>query len=94
MQCLKYKVLGKNVSNFENNRLKDEKISKSKAEIEKLLPEIKNYINENLVSKDQKSYVRNNVDEKMDISILGAVVPFKVFTPKEKKIQNTVEKII
>ena len=89
-----YKVLGKNVSNFENNRLKDEKISKSKAEIEKLLPEVKKYINENMLSDDKKSYVRNNVDKKMDISLLGTVVPFKVFTPKEKKVQNTVEKII
>ena len=89
-----YKTLGKNVSDFENNRLKDEKISKSKIEIEKLMPELKKYINENMLADDKKSYVRNNVDKKMDISLLGSVVPFKVFTPKEKKIQNTVEKII
>lgn len=88
-----YKVLGKNVSNFENNRIKDEKIEKSKIELEKLRTDIKKYINENLVSKDEKSYVRNNVDEKMDISLVGTVVPFKVFTPKEKKIKNTIEKI-
>ena len=88
-----YKVLGKNVSDFENNRLKDEKISKSKVEIEKLRTEIKKYINENLYDEDKKSYVRNAEDKKMDISILGAVVPFKVFTPKEKKVENTVERI-
>ena len=29
----------------------------------------------------------------MDISILGVVVPFKMFSPKEKKILNTVERI-
>ena len=29
----------------------------------------------------------------MDVSIIGSVVPFNVFTPKEKKIQNTVERI-
>ena len=89
-----YKILGKNVSEFQNNRLKDEKISKSKVEIEKLMVELKKYVNENMVSKDKKSYVRNNVDEKMDISLIGTVVPFKVFTPKEKKVQNTIEKII
>ena len=89
-----YKILGKNVSEFQNNRLKDEKISKSKVEIEKLLLELKKYINENMVSKDKKFYVRNNVDEKMDISLIGTVIPFKVFTPKEKKVQNTIEKII
>ena len=29
----------------------------------------------------------------MDISILGAVNPYKLFSPKEKKILNTVERI-
>ena len=29
----------------------------------------------------------------MDISIIGAVTPFEVFKPKEKKIQNTIERI-
>ena len=30
----------------------------------------------------------------MDISIVGAVTPFNVFTPKEKNITNTIERII
>ena len=88
-----YKALGKNVSEFENNRLKEEKISKSRVEIEKLQVEIKKYINDNMYDEQKSSYVRNKEDRKMDISILGAVVPFNVFTPKEKKIQNTIEKI-
>lgn len=88
-----YKILGKNVSDFENNRLKDEKISKSTLELEKLRTEIKKYINDNLYDEDKKCYVRNMEDKKMDISILGAVVPFKLFTTKEKKVQNTVERI-
>ena len=29
----------------------------------------------------------------MDISLLGLVYPFNMFSPKEKKIQNTVERI-
>lgn len=88
-----YKALGKNVSDFENNRLKDEKIQKSKLEIEKLQVEIKKYINENMYDKEKKSYVRNSEDKKMDISLVGAVSPFKVFTPKEKKILNTIDRI-
>ncbi len=88
-----YKVLGKDVSNFENNRLKEEKIQKSIKEIEKLQLAIKKYINDNFYDSNQNSYVRNMDDRKMDISILGAVVPFNVFTAKEKKVQNTVEKI-
>ena len=88
-----YKSLGKNVSGFENNRLKDEKILKSKLEIEKLLVEIKKYINENMYDEEKKSYVRNAEDKKMDISIVGSVTPFNVFTPKEKNVLNTIERI-
>lgn len=88
-----YNILGKNVSEFENNRLKEEKISKSKKELEKLMLEIKKYINKNMYDEEKKSYVRNPEDKKMDISILGAITPFKLFKAKEKKIQNTVERI-
>jgi oligosaccharide amylase len=88
-----YKILGKNVSDFENNRLKDEKISKSKLELEKLQTELKKYIITNMYDEEKKCYVRNPEDKKMDISILGSVVPFKVFTAKEKKIENAVERI-
>ena len=88
-----YKALGKNVSDFENNRLKDEKVQKSKLEIEKLLVEIKKYINENMYDEERKSYVRNSEDRKMDISIVGTVTPFNVFTPTEKNVLNTIERI-
>ena len=88
-----YNTLGNDVSNFENNRLKEEKISKNKKQLEKLLVEIKKYINENMYDEEKKSYVRNTEDKKMDISLLGATVPFNVFKPKEKKMQNTVERI-
>lgn len=89
-----YKVLGKNVSDFEGgNRLKNEKVAKSSKEISTLQSKIKKYINENLYDEVKSCYVRNEEDKRMDISLLGAVVPFKVFTPKEKKIINTVERI-
>ncbi len=88
-----YRVLGKNVSEFENNRLKEEKVQKNEREIEKIQTEIKKYINQNLYDEEKKSYIRNIDDKRMDISILGAVTPFNVFKPKEKKIRNTVERI-
>lgn len=88
-----YDILGNDVSEFENNRLKEEKVSKSKKEIEKLQVEVKKFINDNMYDNEKKSYVRNTSDCKMDISILGAVTPFNVFKPKEKKMQNTVERI-
>lgn len=88
-----YDALESDVSEFENNRLKEEKISKSRKEIEKLQLEVKKYINKNMYDEEKKTYVRNPEDRKMDISILGSVTPFNVFKPKEKKIQNTVERI-
>ena len=88
-----YRALGKNISEFENNRLKEEKVQKNEKEIEKLQLGIKHYIEENLYDEGKKSYVRNPEDKKMDISILGAVTPFNLFKPKENKIKNTVESI-
>ena len=88
-----YRVLGKNVSEFENNRLKEEKVQKNEREIEKIQTELKKYINKNLYDEERKTYLRNTEDKKMDISILGAVTPFNVFKPKEKKIRNTIENI-
>ena len=88
-----YKALGNNVSEFENNRLKEEKINKNIDEILKLQVEIKKYIDTNLYDENRKSYVRNTEDKRIDISMLGAVVPFNVFSPKEKKILNTIDNI-
>ena len=48
----------------------------------------KKFINEKLYDPETNSYCRNIEDKKMDISILGAVEPFKVFKPKEKKIKK------
>ena len=86
-----YKELGKNTSNFENNRLKEEKVQKTQRELENLRVELKKYINENLYDEQKKSYVRNAEDRKMDISLIGAVTPFNVFKPKEAKVRNTIE---
>lgn len=88
-----YRVLGKNVSEFENNRLKEEKVQKNEREIEKIQVKLKRYIEENLYDEQKKSYVRNTEDRRMDISLLGAVTPFNVFKPKEPKVKNTVESI-
>ena len=88
-----YKVLGNKVSDFEKNRLKEEKVAKNERELEKLQEGIKKYINENMYDEEKKCYVRNAQDKKMDISIIGSVTPFNVFKAKEKKIENTIERI-
>jgi len=53
----------------------------------------KGYIIDNFYDEENKCFVRNKQDKKMDISILGLVTPFNVFSPNEKKITNTIERI-
>ena len=77
---------------FEKNRLKIEKIEKELQILRKYLVEIKNYILKNLYDNNKKTFIRNK-DQKMDISLLGLVTPFKVIAPKEKKMLNTLERI-
>lgn len=78
---------------YETNRLKLEQIAKSNLRLEKYLVEIKKYILDNFYDKDKKCFVRNKTDKRMDISLLGLVYPFNIFSPKEKKMENTVERI-
>lgn len=76
-----------------NNRLKQESINKNKEIIKSQLQVMKKYVLKNLFDEKGKTFVRNVEDRKMDISILGTVTPFNMFSPKEKNIANTVEKI-
>lgn len=78
---------------FENNRLKVEAINKQVKKLEVLVLDIKEYCLREFYDDNKKSYVRNTVDRKIDISMLGTVTPFNMFTPKEKNIQNTIERI-
>jgi oligosaccharide amylase len=93
-----YEIIEQEKENKENkeqakNRLKQEDITEQKEILTKDLVKIKNYVLKTFYNENKKCLKRNNIDEKMDISILGAVTPFAMFSPKEKKIANTVEKI-
>ncbi len=77
----------------QKNRLKVEAMNKLEARIIKYQDEIKKYILENLYDEETKTFLRNLNDKQTDISELGIVVPFSIFSPSEKKVQNTVEKI-
>lgn len=86
------KIYEKLKPEFEGNRLKIEKIEKELTILRKYLIGIKQYILKNLYDEKRKSFIRNK-DGKMDISLLGLVTPFKLFSPKEKEILNTIERI-
>ena len=77
----------------EKNRLKIEALNKQIKILENQRVNLKQYALVEFYNDEKKTYVRNNDDKKLDISLLGAVVPFKMFTAKEKKVLNTVEKI-
>lgn len=78
---------------FENNRLKIEAMNKKIKALEQGMFDIKEYCLQNFYDETKKAYVRNGDDKKMDISILGAITPFEMFSPKEKNIENTIERI-
>ena len=77
----------------QNNRLKVEAMNKLENATKKYNQEIKKYISNNLYNEKTKTFTRNLKDEKTDISLLGVVTPFDIFSPKEKKVLNTIEKI-
>ena len=80
----------KEVTNeFSNNRLKIEAIEKRKKVLEKRQREIKDFVLHHFYDEGKKSFVRNLNDGRIDISILGAVYPFKLFTSKEKRVLTT-----
>lgn len=78
---------------FIKNRVKQENVNKEKIALREMNVKIKEYILKTFYDESKKSFVRNVEDKKMDISILGAVTPFNVFTSNEKKILNTIERI-
>lgn len=78
---------------FTSNRLKLEQIAKENEMLQKRMRQIKEYISVKFFNEEKKTFVRNLEDDRLDISILGAVTIFNVFTPKEKNILNTIEKM-
>lgn len=77
---------------FAEKKLRLEKIEKEEIVLKKYLLQIKDYILRKLYDNNKKTFIRN-IDAKIDISLLGLVTPFKLFTPKDKKILNTIEMI-
>lgn len=78
---------------YKENRVRIEELRKLTEKLEKYRREIKKYLLNTMCDQDTKALRRNTKDRLMDVSIIGSVVPFGMFTPREKKILNTVEKI-
>jgi GH15 family glucan-1,4-alpha-glucosidase len=80
-------------SSFSENLKKLEAIKKRDEDFKIYIEKLKEYAEKTFFDDDKKTFVRNNDDKKIDISLLGAVVPFKMIDSKDKRILNTVEKI-
>ncbi len=78
---------------FVSNRLKQDEVLKEKEILNQGKDDLKRYVQNNLYDEEKKSFVRNEMDKRMDISLLGLVTPFEMFMPKDKKILNTIERI-
>ena len=87
------KIIKEVKGEFANNRLKIEALEKTRKLLEKRVRDIKEHVLKNYYDEDKKSFVRNTDDRRIDISILGAVTPFNMFAPKEKKVLNTIERM-
>lgn len=75
------------------NRLKMEQIRSKKATIEELMPKIKRYIFVKFYDEDIKSFTRSDKENIVDISSILLSALFEVFSPKEAKMETTMENI-
>ncbi len=78
---------------YENNSKKIDIILKEQEVLKEYCARIKEYCKNNFYDEEKKSYVRNLVDRKLDISLLGTIIPFNMFDKDNEKIKNTIEKI-
>jgi len=87
------KIFKESIVLFDNNRLKKEAINKQIKLLEEQIVLVKDYALKNFYDEERKSFVRNTVDKRIDISLLGAVVPFGMLKPTEKIVENTIERM-
>ena len=64
----------------EKNRLKLESVNKIEKKLEFYKKEIKKYVDKNLYNEKMNVLKRNTNDEIVDISVVGAVVPFEMYS--------------
>lgn len=74
-----YKILEQKLCNIEK--------------LEEYKTKIKNYCMENLYNKETKVLKRNTRDDVMDISMLGAITPFRMLDVNQPEVVNTIEKM-
>jgi GH15 family glucan-1,4-alpha-glucosidase len=90
--CMKeiYNEIGSRQVNFRIIKEKNRKLIKK---VEGYIEILKKYVNENFINQKVNILKRNLKDDYMDISMLGAILPFNIFDVSDSVVKNTVEKI-
>lgn len=78
---------------YNNDDEKIEFISKQIEYLQNKSEEIKRYCDDTFYDNNRNSYVRNTVDRRIDMSIIGSVVPFKMFSINDIRVKNTINQI-
>ena len=78
---------------FETNKQKNENAKKQLENLTQKANQIKEFCLKTFYDEEKKSFVRNTTDKRIDISMLGAIIPFYMFSPNDKKVKNTIERI-
>lgn len=83
-----FRAMSKVYSEIDNDKYINEiEYLQSKSE------EIKQYCTQTFYDNEKNAYVRNLVDKRMDMSIIGSIVPFKMFDLNDTNVQNTIDRI-
>lgn len=89
-----YAAFNSMINIYQELTLKNQNLNKKKIEeIEEYIEKVKKYVIENLTNNETSTLKRNNIDDLADISVIGAITPFKMFKPDKKQVVNTIEKI-
>ena len=78
---------------FEENPEKIRLIELNTEKLNRKAVELKEYATNTFYSEERNSYVRNLEDKKIDISVIGTIVPFKMYNVEDLRMQNTINKI-
>ena len=78
---------------YNDDKPKIEFISNQIEKLQNKSEEIKRYCDSTFYDNNRNSYVRNAVDRRVDMSIVGSVVPFKMFSKEDIRVQNTINEI-
>ncbi len=87
------KIYSEVKKDYEKDSKELEYIKKEEKILKNYISKIKDYSENTFFDEEKKSYVRNMQDKKIDISLLGTLIPFSMFEIDNEKTKNMIEKI-